>query len=80
MDLPSIARVTKLPESRLVELAKTTAVFAPGLAHMVDVGAVAALWHPAEPLDEQLEQALAIASPDDVRDVTGSQRGFHAAA
>ncbi len=24
MDLPSIARVTKLPESRLVELAKTT--------------------------------------------------------
>jgi len=74
MDMPSIARVTKLPESRLVELAKTTPVFAPGLDHMVFVGAVAAVWDPAKPLDAQLEQALATASPDDVRDVVGAQR------
>jgi malonate decarboxylase gamma subunit len=74
MDMPSIARVTKLPESRLVELAKTTAVFAPGLDHMVNVGAVSAVWDPAKPLDAQLEQALATASPDDVRDMVGAQR------
>ena len=74
MDMPSIARVTKLAESRLRELAKTTAVFAPGLDHMVFVGAVAAVWDPTKPLDEQLEQALAAASPDDVRDVRGAER------
>ncbi|MGI4950947.1 MAG: biotin-independent malonate decarboxylase subunit gamma, partial [Janthinobacterium lividum] len=39
MDMPSIARVTKLPESRLIELSRTTPVFAPGLDHMVGVGA-----------------------------------------
>ncbi len=74
MDMPSIARVTKLPESRLQELAKTTPVFAPGLDHMVFVGAVAAVWDPAKPLDGQLEQALAAASPNDVRDVLGAER------
>ena len=47
MDMPSIARVTKLPEDRLLALAKTTSVFAPGLDHMVTVGAVASLWDPA---------------------------------
>lgn len=74
MDMPSIARVTKLPESRLQELAKTTAVFAPGLDHMVFVGAVSAVWDPGKPLDDQLEQALAAASPSDCRDVLGAER------
>ncbi len=74
MDMPSIARVTKLPEERLVELAKTTAVFAPGLDHMVTIGAVATIWDPSKPLDAQLEQALADASPHDRRDVTGAER------
>ena len=74
MDMPSIARVTKLPEGRLLELAKTTPVFAPGLDHMVFVGAVATVWDPNRPLDAQLEQALAAASPNDVRDVLGADR------
>lgn len=74
MDMPSIARVTKLPEDRLLELAKSTPVFAPGLDHMVFVGAVSAVWDPAKPLDAQLEQALATASADDVRDVLGKKR------
>ena len=74
MDMPSIARVTKLPESRLRELAATTPVFAPGLDAMMGVGAVAAVWDPARPLDVQLEQALADASPDDTRDVLGAAR------
>jgi malonate decarboxylase gamma subunit len=74
MDMPSIARVTKLPEEQLLELAKSTAVFAPGLDHMVFVGAVSIVWDPAKPLDVQLEQALATASADDMRDVLGAER------
>jgi len=74
MDLPSISRVTKLPEAELLKLAKTTPVFAPGLDHMVLMGAVAKVWDPAQPLDGQLEDALAAASPVDVRDVLGAER------
>ena len=75
MDLPSVARVTKLPIERLQELSKTTSVFAPGLDHMVQMGAVATVWDPARPLDAQLEETLAAAPSEDVRDRTGAQRG-----
>lgn len=44
MDLPSIARVTKLPLERLEELSKSTSVFAPGLDHATPIGAVAEIW------------------------------------
>jgi malonate decarboxylase gamma subunit len=74
MDLPSMARVTKLPLDRLKELAKTTPVFAPGLDHMAQTGAVAAVWDPKRPLDEQLEAAIADASPQDQRDRLGAER------
>jgi malonate decarboxylase gamma subunit len=74
MDLPSISRVTKLPEEQLRQLSKSTPVFAPGLDHMALMGAVAAVWNPALPLDAQLEQALAAASPNDVRDMLGAER------
>jgi malonate decarboxylase gamma subunit len=74
MDMPSISRVTKLPEDKLLELAKTTAVFAPGLDHMQFVGAVAAVWDPKKPLDAQLEETLATTSEHDVRDVVGAKR------
>jgi malonate decarboxylase gamma subunit len=74
MDLPSVARVTKLPLDRLQELAKTTPVFAPGLDHLAQTGAVAAIWDPKKPLDEQLEVAIADASPEDKRDHLGAKR------
>ena len=74
MDLPSMARVTKLPLDRLRELSKATPVFAPGLHTMVQMGAVSTVWDPGEPLDEQLEAALAAASPDDARDRLGAER------
>jgi malonate decarboxylase gamma subunit len=74
MDLPSMARVTKLPLDRLKELAKTTPVFAPGLDHLAQAGAVAAIWDPKKPLDEQLEAAIADASPQDRRDRLGAER------
>ncbi len=75
MDLPSVARVTKLPVARLEELSKTTSVFAPGLEHMEQMGAVAAVWDPTKPLDAQLEETLKTVSPKDVRDEIGAQRG-----
>ena len=74
MDLPSISRVTKLPVKALEELAKTTSVFAPGLEHMQQMGAVTAIWDPAKPLDAQLEAALAVVSAKDVRDEAGAER------
>src|SRR5271155_455532 len=74
MDLPSMARVTKLPEDKLKELAKTTPVFAPGLDHLFQMGAVAEIWDPKKPLDEQLEQTLRDASSMDTRDELGAQR------
>jgi malonate decarboxylase gamma subunit len=74
MDLPSMSRVTKLPLETLTQLAKTTPVFAPGLDHLLQVGAVAEIWDPQKPLDDQLEIALRRASPRDTRDELGSQR------
>jgi malonate decarboxylase gamma subunit len=50
MDLPSVSRVTKLPLDTLKVLAKTTPVFAPGLDHLLQVGAVAEVWDPEKPL------------------------------
>ena len=74
MDLPSMARVTKLPEHKLKQLARTTPVFAPGLDALARTGAVAEIWDPNKPLDEQLEAALARAEQKDVRDRLGAER------
>ena len=75
MDLPSMARVTKLPEDKLKALSQTTPVFAPGLASMTEVGAVAEIWDPRQPLVAQLEAALAGSSGHDARDALGAARG-----
>ncbi|MDR6955529.1 malonate decarboxylase gamma subunit [Ancylobacter sp. 3268] len=75
MDLPSMARVTKLPEEKLTELSKTTPVFAPGLASMSAVGAVAQIWDPSSPLGPQFEATLAGLPAQDTRDVLGAERG-----
>lgn len=75
MDLPSMARVTKLPQEKLEELSKTTPVFAPGLASMTEVGAVSETWDPARPLDAQFEAALASIPDHDARGELGAARG-----
>ncbi|MFO1127391.1 MAG: biotin-independent malonate decarboxylase subunit gamma [Rhodospirillales bacterium] len=75
MDLPSMARVTKLPEEQLTAMAKTTPVFAPGVEAMRKVGAVAETWEPGKPLDAQLEATLAKICLTDERDVLGAARG-----
>jgi malonate decarboxylase gamma subunit len=74
MDLPSMSRVTKLPLETLKQLAKTTPVFAPGLDNLLLMGAVAEIWDPKKPLDEQFEEALRKASPADTRDELGAER------
>lgn len=58
MDLPSMSRVTKLPIDVLKEMARSTAVFAPGLDNLVKMGAVDAVLDPARALDAQLAEWL----------------------
>ena len=76
MDLPSMAKVTKLSIDVLQEKAKSTPVFAPGLKNLEQTGAVHFTWDETMPLAPQLE-ALVSALPDvtDGRDAIGKQRG-----
>ncbi|AWN35927.1 biotin-independent malonate decarboxylase subunit gamma [Methylobacterium radiodurans] len=75
MDLPSVARVTKLPLATLQEMAKSTPVFAPGLDNMVATGAVHAVLDPTRPLDAQVRDLIADLPAEDARDRLGSERG-----
>jgi len=59
MDLPSMARVTKLPLEVLQQKAQTTPVFAPGVDNLVLAGAIAAVWDPVLPLSGRLSALLA---------------------
>jgi len=77
MDLPSMARVTKLPIETLQAMAKTTPVFAPGLANLAQTGAVAATLDPQRSLAAQVEEILVAGAREagkDERDVLGKQR------
>lgn len=74
MDLPSMARVTKLPIAVLEEKAKATAIFAPGLDNLAQTGAVLETWSPDKPLDAQLLVLLAKPPAADRRDLLGAER------
>ena len=74
MDLPSIARVTKLPQDRLEALSKDTPVFAPGLDYALPIGAVAEIWIGG---DWAAKLAAALDGPPgapDRRDEIGAER------
>lgn len=75
MDLPSVARVTKLPLDKLQEMAKSTPVFAPGIDNMVATGAVHLVLDPETPLDSQIRDLIAGLPQGDVRDRLGAERG-----
>ena len=75
MDLPSVARVTKLPLEKLQEMAQSTPVFAPGLDNMLVTGAVHAVLDPAAPLGPQIASLIADRPEGDVRDRLGRERG-----
>ena len=44
MNLPAMARVTKIPQERLEELAESSPVFAPGAANYLAMGGLESLW------------------------------------
>ena len=74
MDLPSIARVTKLPQEKLEALAKNTPVFAPGLAYAPQIGSMTEIWDSgdlAARLAATLEEP---AGAPDRRDQVGLER------
>lgn len=73
MGLPAMARITKVPEERLVELAKDNPVFAPGAENYLRMGGVEAIWQ--GDLAASLAQALAAADPADRRSQSGLERG-----
>lgn len=73
MGLAAMARITKVPEERLVELAKTNPVFAPGAENYLRMGGVHAIWK--DDLAAALSQALASALASDRRSALGFERG-----
>ena len=73
MGLPAMARITKVPEERITELAKDNPVFAPGPLNYERMGGVEAVWEGG--LATQLQSALAHANPVDQRIATGATRG-----
>lgn len=75
MDLPSMARVTKLPIEVLKAKAETTPVFAPGLDNLAKTGAVHEVWNPDRSLAEQFLEVLDKPAGGDLRDQLGKKRG-----
>lgn len=73
MGLPAMARITKVPEERLTELAQSNPVFAPGPENYWRMGGVQAIWH--DDLAQQLRAALAQPVAGDQRSALGLARG-----
>jgi malonate decarboxylase gamma subunit len=73
MGLPAMARITKVPEERLVELAKDNPVFAPGPENYLRMGGIADIWR--GDLAASLAQALVHSTNDDQRAEAGLERG-----
>ena len=74
MDLPSMAKVTKLSLEVLKEKATSTPVFAPGLDNLAQTGAVLDTWDPQRSLADQLAAVLQRAEAGDRRDALGKAR------
>ncbi|MBK4735624.1 biotin-independent malonate decarboxylase subunit gamma [Noviherbaspirillum pedocola] len=75
MGLPAMARITKVSEDRLTELAQSNPVFAPGAENYLAMGGVASLWR--GDLAACLREALGgEAGPArDLRSQLGAERG-----
>lgn len=76
MDLRAMARVTKIAHERLVELAASSPIFAPGAESYVRMGGIAAIWPAptAELLDSALTTARLAAPATDQRMAGGLAR------
>lgn len=73
MSLPAMARITKVPEERLTELAKSNPVFAPGAENYLRMGGLEAIWQ--GDLAARLAQAVAANNATDRRSELGLARG-----
>lgn len=73
MALAAMARITKVPESVLQELAQHNPVFAPGAENYWKMGGVASMWN--TDLAANLVQAMGSAKPQDTRAAWGAVRG-----
>jgi malonate decarboxylase gamma subunit len=73
MGLPAMARITKVPEELLTELAQSNPVFAPGPENYLRMGGLEAIWN--GDLAAHLRAALAQPSGGDQRSALGLQRG-----
>jgi malonate decarboxylase gamma subunit len=73
MGLPAMARITKVPEERLTELAKSNPVFAPGAENYLVMGGLEGIWN--GDLAAHLRAALAAPDQRDRRSDRGLQRG-----
>ena len=62
MGLPAMARITKVPEDRLTELAMDNPVFAPGAENYLRMGGLQAIWEPGPAVEST--DAAAISLPD----------------
>ena len=73
MGLPAMARITKVPEERLTELARDNPVFAPGPENYLRMGGLHGIWE--DDLANQLVRALGEAGDEDRRMARGLARG-----
>jgi malonate decarboxylase gamma subunit len=73
MALPAMARITKVPEERLTELAVSNPVFAPGAENYLRMGGVQEIWR--GDLAARLDEALSASNAGDVRAALGHARG-----
>jgi malonate decarboxylase gamma subunit len=73
MGLPAMARITKVPEARLNELAVSNPVFAPGPENYLRMGGIEAIWE--GDLAPLLAAAIARPLDTDRRALTGYERG-----
>jgi malonate decarboxylase gamma subunit len=76
MDLKAMARVTKIAHERLLELAASSPIFAPGAENYRRMGAIEAIWPaPSEALLLQALADIAEAGQSDLRMEKGLYRG-----
>jgi malonate decarboxylase gamma subunit len=73
MGLPAMARITKVSEEKLTELAKDNPVFAPGAENYLRMGGLQAIWD--SNLAARLAQAIAQCDATDRRRELGLARG-----
>jgi malonate decarboxylase gamma subunit len=76
MGLPAMARITKVPEEVLTELARSNPVFAPGPENYLRMGGLQSIWDgDAAALAAHLAAALRQPAAGDTRAALGHERG-----